>query len=126
MNLATTPRDTRFAVTNAAISAAKRLCLPLQILATVFGVSEATVSRMKIRKIALEPATESLEPAILFVRLFRSLDTIVGGDDAVAASWLINPNTALGGRPIDILQTPGGLSCVVAYLELRALSPGSQ
>jgi uncharacterized protein (DUF2384 family) len=120
-----TPQDMGSAVTNAVISAAERLCLSPQIRAAILGVSEATVWRLNIRKVTLEPATKSFELAILLVRLFRSLDTIVGGDDAVAASWVISPNTALGGRPIDILQTPGGLSCVVAYLESRTLSPGS-
>jgi Protein of unknown function (DUF2384) len=53
------------------------------------------------------------------VRLYRSLDAIVGGDDAVAASWLKNHNTALNGEPLALIQTISGLTNVVAYLDAR-------
>jgi hypothetical protein len=46
----------------------------------------------------LDPEDNSFELAVLFVRLYRSLDAIVGGDDAVAAAWLRNRNTALANR----------------------------
>jgi hypothetical protein len=51
--------------------------------------------------------------------LFRSLDAIVGGDSKVAASWLVNPNSALDARPIEKLQTVSGLIDVIAYLDAR-------
>jgi len=56
---------------------------------------------------------------VLLVRLFRSLDAIVGGDGAVATAWLDNPNLVLGGRPVEKLQTVSGLVDVIAYLDAR-------
>jgi hypothetical protein len=44
---------------------------------------------------------------------------MAGGDDRVAASWLVNPNTALDGRPVEKLQTVSGLMDVIAYLDAR-------
>ena len=106
-------------ITKAAIRAADQLGVTARILATVIGVSEATVSRMKRGEFGLEPGTKPFELAVLFIRLFRSLDAITGGDDKVAASWLANPNTALDARPIEKLQTVSGLVDVIAYLDAR-------
>lgn len=106
-------------VTKAVIRAADRLKVSARILTTIIGVSEATVSRMKRNEFDLEPGTKPFELAVLFVRLFRSLDSIAGGDDKVAASWLANRNTALDARPIEKLQTVSGLVDVIAYLEAR-------
>ena len=106
-------------VTKAVVRAADRLGLTARILATVIGVSEATVSRMKRGDFGLEPGTKPFELGVLFGRMFRSLDAIVGGDDKVAASWLANPNMALDARPIEKLQTVSGLVDVIAYLDAR-------
>ena len=106
-------------ITKAAIRAADQLGVTARILATVIGVSEASVSRMKRGEFGLEPGTKPFELAVLFVRLFRSLDAITGGDDKVAASWLANPNTALDARPIEKLRTVSGLVDVIAYLDAR-------
>lgn len=106
-------------VTKAVIRAADQLSVTARILATVIGVSEATVSRMKRGEFGLEPGTKPFELAVLFVRLFRSLDAITGGDRKVAATWLANPNTALDARPIEKLQTVSGLVDVIAYLDAR-------
>jgi hypothetical protein len=107
------------AVTKAVVRAADRLRLTARALAAVIGVSEATVSRMKRGEFTLEPGAKPFELGVLFLRLFRSLDAIVGGDDRVAASWLANPNTALDARPIEKLQTVSGLVDVIAYLDAR-------
>lgn len=106
-------------VTKAVVRAADRLSVTARMLAAIIGVSEASVSRMKRGDFRLEPGTKPFELAVLFVRLFRSLDAIVGGDDKVAASWLANPNTALDARPIEKLQTVSGLVDVLAYLDAR-------
>ena len=106
-------------VTKAVVRAADRLDMRARDLATVIGVSEATVSRMKRGEFKLEPGTKPFELGVLFVRLFRSLDAIVGGDDAVAAAWLANLNTALDARPVDKLQSVSGLVDVLTYLDAR-------
>jgi hypothetical protein len=82
-------------------------------------LSEATVSRMKRRDHVLERGSKSFELAILFVRLFRSLDAIVGGDEAVARQWLRNANSAFGAAPVDKIATIAGLTDVLAYLDAR-------
>jgi hypothetical protein len=60
-----------------------------------------------------------LELGVLFVRLYRSLDAVVGGDDAVAKTWLRNKNSALKDTPLQLIQTVPGLIDVIQYLDAR-------
>lgn len=106
-------------VTKATIRAAERLGVKNKVLARIIGVSEATISRMKQGDYPLEPTQKPFELAVLFVRLFRSLDAMTGGDEKVASSWLVNENTALSGKPIDLVQTISGLGNVIQYLDAR-------
>jgi hypothetical protein len=106
-------------VSKAALRAAERLRVTSKALARIIGVSEPTLSRMKNGAYRLEPEQKSHELALLFVRLYRSLDAIVDGDDDVAAAWLTNDNTALGGAPAALIQSVAGLTTVIAYLDAR-------
>jgi hypothetical protein len=106
-------------LTKATLRAAERLDVTARVLASVIGVSEATVSRMRKQEFLLERGTKPFELAVLFVRLFRSLDAIVGGDEGIARAWLKNANTAFDGAPIEKIQTISGLVDVIAYLDSR-------
>ena len=106
-------------ITKAVVSAAERLGLNARILSAVIGVSEATVSRMKRQDHLLERDSKPFELAVLLVRLFRSPDAIVGGDEAVARQWLRNGNLAFGAAPIDKITSISGLTDVLAYLDAR-------
>lgn len=106
-------------LTKAAVNAADRLGLTARILSAVIGVSEATVSRLKRQDVLLERGTKPFELAVLLVRLFRSLDAIVGGDESVARHWMTAENTALGARPVDCIVSVTGLVDVLAYLDAR-------
>jgi len=103
----------------AMLRAADRLGLTARALGAVLGLSEPSVSRLKRGEFHLDRGTKSFELAVLFVRLYRSLDAIVGGDEAVAKAWLRNDNTAIGGKPIDKIQTIPGLVDAIAYLDAR-------
>lgn len=114
------PRPSEAAVlTKAALRAAEQLGMTSKVLAAVIGVSEATVSRMRGGEYALERGQKPFELAALFVRFSRSLDAIVGGDEAVAKAWLRNPNSALAAEPIALIQTISGLMNAIQYLDAR-------
>lgn len=106
-------------MTMAVVRAAEKLGLSGKELATILGVSEPTVSRMRRDEFRLEEGSKAFELGALFVRLFRSLDAITGGDREVALSWLRNENRALGGRPLDQIKTITGLTHGLAYLDSR-------
>jgi hypothetical protein len=106
-------------ITKATIRAAERLGIKANALAKIVGVSEPTISRMRKGDYLLEPGQKAFELAILFVRFYRSLDAIVGGDDRVAADWIKNKNTGLDGIPLELIQTVSGLTNVIEYIDSR-------
>src|ERR1019366_4912169 len=106
-------------LTKATLRAATQLGLTNKLLATVIGVSEATVSRMRSGGYTLQRGQKPFELAVLFVRLYRSLDAIVGGGDALAGAWLKNRNTVFDAEPLALIQTVPGLMNVIQYLDAR-------
>lgn len=101
----------------AALRAAGLLGLTQAELAPVIGLSRATVSRMASGEYVLMPDQKSWELTALFVRLFRSLDALVGSNDTQARAWLNNENAGLGAVPRRLLATAEGLVRVVQYLD---------
>ena len=78
--------------------------------------SPATVTRLFGGQYKLDERRKEWEFALLFLRLFRSLDSIVG-DEQSARRWLGSDNRALNARPIDLLPQTEGLVRVVQYLD---------
>ncbi len=115
----TDPRADGALVTKALLRAAARLELASKDLARILGLSEATVSRMSRGAYVLAPEQKPFELALLLVRLYRSLDSIAGGDVAVARAWLRAENNALGGVPLARIANITGLVDTIAYLDAR-------
>ncbi|MBB3144462.1 transcriptional regulator with XRE-family HTH domain [Phyllobacterium trifolii] len=107
-------------VSKALLRSAELLGLTARELSTVVGLSEPSISRLKRSEGSGGPLTgKSYELALLFIRLYRSLDAIVGGDDSVARQWMRTDNTMLGGKPLNRIKTIDGLAHVLAYLDAR-------
>lgn len=111
--------DRAAVLTKATLRAAAHLDLSNRALGKILGLSEATISRMRAGARALDRNQKPYEIAALFVRLYRGLDAIVGGDDKVASQWLRNRNVALDGKPIELIQTLQGLMHVIQYVDAR-------
>ena len=103
-------------LSKAVTRAAERLAIPRQLLAQVLGLSPATISRLFAGQYRLDPRRKEWEFALLFVRVFRSLDSIVGSESA-ARQWLKASNRGLNGRPVDLIGSTEGLVRVVQYLD---------
>jgi hypothetical protein len=108
--------DRRKVLTKAVVRAARALELSQSRVAATLGVSDPTASRMFADKYFLDPGRKEWELGALFVRLFRSLDSIVASDEK-ARAWLGGENLALGGRPIDLLARAEGMVRVLHYLD---------
>src|SRR4051812_47716445 len=106
-------------LTSATIRAAEHLDISNATLGAIIGVSQPTVSRMKTGGYQLSYGSKPFEMAQLFLRMFRSLDSIIGSDDVAAQSWLTTENIALQGQPINLIQTVTGLVATVNYLDAR-------
>jgi hypothetical protein len=108
--------DRRKVLTKAVVRAARALDLSQSRVAATLGVSDPTASRMFADKYFLDPGRKEWELGTLFVRLFRSLDSIVASDEK-ARAWLGGDNRALGARPIDHLARAEGMVRVLHYLD---------
>ncbi len=86
-------------------------------LSSVLGLSEATISRLRSGKTFLDPASKSFEAGQFLLRLFRSLDALMGSDDDAAKSWLTSHNLDLEARPIDLIDSFKGLLTVCDYVD---------
>jgi len=109
--------DPAAVLAKATARAAAYLGLAQADVAAIIGVSPATMSRLANGQKRLEPGTKPFELAALLVRLFRSLDAIVGSDDAAARAWLRGSNDALGGVPLELIREAAGLVRTVDYLD---------
>jgi len=103
--------------------AAGRLGLSGVALAKVLGLSEATVSRLKRGDWDVAPQSKEGQLAALLVRLFRSLDAVVGNDDRKVLAWMDSYNRALAGVPLELIESPQGLVMTLQYVDgMRATS----
>jgi len=85
-------------LSKAVVNVAERLGLSQAKLAMTLGLSKASVSRLFSGSYQLSPEKKEWEFAVLLVRLFRSLDAIVGGAAADALRWMNSENSALAGK----------------------------
>jgi uncharacterized protein (DUF2384 family) len=104
-------------LTQAVLRAARLLDLSSAALARILGVSEASVSRLASGTRQVDPQSKEGELALLLVRVYRSLDALVGTDGAQRKAWMESANRALNGRPIDLIEGAEGLVTVVSYLD---------
>ena len=114
-NLAPKP-DPSSVLTKAVARAAERLNISRALLAKILGVSPPTVTRLYSGDYKLDERRKEWEFALLFVRVFRSLYSIVGNEQT-ARQWLNSDNRGLNGRPVDLIRQTEGLVRVVHYLD---------
>lgn len=104
-------------LTKATVRASQLLGLSGADLARTLGLSEPSVSRLVRGDKALNPQSKEGELALLLVRVYRSLDALVGTDDGKRRAWMSSPNEALGGVPIKLIQKAEGLVATLNYLD---------
>jgi len=109
--------EPRRILTGAVVRAAALLEITQANLARILGLSPSTVSRMAGGTYTLDEQKKEWELGALFVRLFRSLDALIGSNDAAARAWLNGQNSGLIGRPIELIRSTEGLVRVVQYLD---------
>ena len=111
--------DDEAIVSKAVINAARKLNMSNVELSEIIGVSEPQLSRIAKGSKKLEKDSKEFELSLLFIRLFRSLDAIIGGDEDSASAWLRGNNLAFGQKPIERIKKVEGLIDVLSYLDSR-------
>lgn len=109
--------DKAAVLTKAVLRTAELLQIQQRELAEILGVSPPTITRLMGGEKKLSEGRSEYQLGALFVRVFRSLDTLVGGDAEKAKQWLRAPNSHLNGVPIELAKTVRGLVNVADYLD---------
>ena len=100
-------------VTNATKKAANILSISDIQLKAILEIHDTNA---KINSQSIKYDSVQYFNALYFIRVYRSLYSIVG-NDKTAKEWLRCNNTALGNIPLEMIQTHDGLLNVVAYLD---------
>lgn len=104
-------------LTKAVLNVAHFYALSGKDISDIIGISEAGVSRLGHGKKLLAPDTKEGEMAILLIRVYRSLNALLGNNHTKAKLWLHNHNHYLQQKPIELLKTIPGLVAVLNYLD---------
>ena len=99
-------------LSKALLNAAKAFGLPQAEIAAVVGRNRTGLTRDGI-----DPASKSGELALLFIRLYRSVYALTGGEREAMAHWLNTPNHYFEDTPRQMIQSTEGLVRVVHYLD---------
>jgi hypothetical protein len=109
--------DSGAVLTRALLRAASALGLSQKDTARIIGTSTASMSRLAAGEREVLADGKEGELALLLIRLFRSLDALVGGKESDARAWFHAPNSHVGGVPAARVQTIEGLVHVAEYLD---------
>jgi len=109
--------DPAVVLAKATVRASQALALNGAALAKVLGTSEASVSRILAGERTIAPAGKEGELALLLIRVYRSLDALVGNDETLRRAWLDSHHRVLNGIPRNLLGSVQGLVSVVGYLD---------
>ena len=81
----------------------------------IIGVNRSTLSRKEAS--GFPPDSKQGELSLHFIRVYRSLFAISGGDKSFMRHWFTTCNTALAGVPADKVQSVLGLIQTNEYLD---------
>jgi uncharacterized protein (DUF2384 family) len=86
-------------------------------LGQIIGISRTSALRLRNGSFKLKRGEKPFELGQYFVRVFRSLDSIMGSDDVASISWLNSHNIDLDRRPIELMRSITGLFRVADYID---------
>jgi transcriptional regulator with XRE-family HTH domain len=112
-----TPGRKDAVLTSATLRAAALLGLTDADVAHVIGVSGATLSRLRAGRRTISLGSKEAELALMLVRVYRSLDGILGEDREAMRAWFHGKNRHLRGIPAELIRRTDGLVRVLEYLD---------
>jgi uncharacterized protein (DUF2384 family) len=105
-------------LTKAILNMAKFYRLNGKDLSELLGISESGISRLHLGTKLIISQHKEGEIALLLLRIYRSLNTIVGQDHDKAIAWLNHDNLSFTNqKPIECMKTITGLVNVLQYLD---------
>lgn len=104
-------------LTKAVSNLAKFYSLTGKDLSKIIGISESSASRISQGTKLISPHTKEGEIALLLLRVYRSLNAMVGNNHEKAKLWLNSQNKYFRNTPIEEIKTIPGLIGVLNYLD---------
>lgn len=104
-------------LTKAICNMSKFYSLTGKDLSKIIGISEATASRLSQGVKRISPKTKEGEMALILLRIYRSLNAMVGNNHEKAKLWLNSENKYFHNKPIEEMKTIPGLIKVLNYLD---------
>jgi hypothetical protein len=104
--------DRASVLAEAFVNAGKQLGLSQAALGEIIGKDRTAISRGRI-----DPASKAGELALLFIRCYRALYVLVGGDARHMRHWMQTENLHTGGVPAEQVKRVQGLTTVLEYLD---------
>ena len=86
-------------------------------LSKIIGISESSASRLSQGTKLISPYTKEGELALLLLRVYRSLNAMVGNNHEKAKLWLNSDNKYFRNKPMEEMKTIPGLVSVLNYLD---------
>lgn len=96
----------------AVLEAGSALGLSKQEVGEVIGKDRTSISRSGIT-----PGSKPGELALMLVRIYRSLYSLVGGDNTHMQQWMRSFNKGTGGVPYEQIMEIAGLVRVLEYTD---------
>lgn len=104
--------DRASVLAEAFVNAGRQLGLSQAALGEIIGKDRSAISRGRI-----DPASKAGELALLFIRCYRALYVLVGGDVQQMRHWMQTDNLHTGGVPAEQVKRVQGLTTVLEYLD---------
>ena len=113
MNLAAIPEIDKASILSEALqNAGKHLGMNQTQLGEIIGKNRTAISRGGI-----DPGSKAGELALLFIRCYRALYVLVGGNPEQMRHWIQTENLHTGGVPGEQIKSVQGLTTVLEYLD---------
>lgn len=112
-----TVQQEEIVLTKALSNLSKFYSLSGKDLSQIIGISEPSASRLSQGKKFISPHTKEGEIALLLLRIYRSLNAMVGNNHEKAKLWLSSQNKYFKNKPIEEMKTIPGLIAVLSYLD---------
>lgn len=112
-----TQADKSSVLTKALLSLASFYNFSGKDLGDILGISEASVTRIYQGKKVISPDSKEGELSLLLLRMYRSLNAMVGNNHDKARQWLQSDNRYFGKAPFQAIKSVTGLVETVQYLD---------
>jgi len=93
-------------------NAGRALGMSQSDLGQIVGKDRTAISRGRV-----DPASKAGELALLFIRCYRALYVLTGGDLKQMSHWMKTENRHTGGIPAEQVKSVQGLVMVLEYLD---------